>query len=169
MTVFHGSPHKFDKFDMGKVGTGEGNQAYGHGLYFAENPKVAQEYAKLGQTGVTYKVDLPDQQVSKMLDWDKPLSQQPESVKRLVESRPEIKKKLDFMTSFLGKEPSGSAIYTALAGGPQLPSAAAASKTLRELGVPGVKYLDQGSRGSGSGTRNFVVFDDGVPKILGRE
>src|SRR5687767_3158774 len=38
MTVFHGSPHKFDKFDMSKVGTGEGAQAYGHGLYFAENP-----------------------------------------------------------------------------------------------------------------------------------
>lgn len=43
-TVYHGSPHKFDKFDMSKIGTGEGAQAYGHGLYFAENPKVAQSY-----------------------------------------------------------------------------------------------------------------------------
>jgi hypothetical protein len=44
--VFHGSPHKFDKFDMSKIGTGEGMQVYGQGLYFAENPKVAQGYAE---------------------------------------------------------------------------------------------------------------------------
>jgi len=35
MTVWHGSPHKFDKFDICKIGTGEGAQAYGHGLYLA--------------------------------------------------------------------------------------------------------------------------------------
>jgi len=45
MTAYHGSPHKFDKFSMDKIGTGEGAQAYGHGLYFAENPKVAGQYA----------------------------------------------------------------------------------------------------------------------------
>lgn len=44
ITAFHGSPHTFDKFDMSKIGTGEGAQAYGHGLYFAENPEVAQGY-----------------------------------------------------------------------------------------------------------------------------
>ena len=50
MTVYHGSPHKFDAFDLSKIGTGEGAQAYGHGLYFAENPKVAGAYAsQLGQ------------------------------------------------------------------------------------------------------------------------
>ena len=42
--VYHGSPHKFDKFDASKTGTGEGAQAYGHGLYFAENPEVARTY-----------------------------------------------------------------------------------------------------------------------------
>ena len=45
-TVYHGSPHKFDKFDMSKIGTGEGAQAYGHGLYFAESPEVAKSYIK---------------------------------------------------------------------------------------------------------------------------
>jgi len=29
VTAWHGSPHKFDKFDMSKIGTGEGAQAYG--------------------------------------------------------------------------------------------------------------------------------------------
>jgi len=35
---------------------------------------------------------------------------------------------------------------------------AQASEYLRSLGIPGIKYLDQGSRGVGQGTRNFVVF-----------
>jgi len=46
--AYHGSPHKFDKFDISKIGTGEGAQAYGHGLYFAENPKVAESYKNAG-------------------------------------------------------------------------------------------------------------------------
>lgn len=42
--AYHGSPHDFDRFDMSKIGTGEGAQAYGHGLYFAENEGVAKSY-----------------------------------------------------------------------------------------------------------------------------
>jgi hypothetical protein len=42
--AYHGSPHSFDKFDISKIGTGEGAQAYGHGLYFAEHEPVAQGY-----------------------------------------------------------------------------------------------------------------------------
>ena len=41
-TAYHGSPHKFDKFQLDKIGTGEGAQAYGHGLYFADAPDVGQ-------------------------------------------------------------------------------------------------------------------------------
>jgi hypothetical protein len=44
--AYHGSPHDFERFDMSKIGTGEGAQVYGHGLYFAENPAVAAEYKK---------------------------------------------------------------------------------------------------------------------------
>jgi hypothetical protein len=44
MIVFHGSPHVFQRFDMSKLGTGEGNQAYGRGLYMAQNPDVAKGY-----------------------------------------------------------------------------------------------------------------------------
>ena len=42
--AYHGSPHDFDKFDLAKIGTGEGAQAYGHGLYFAENEGIARNY-----------------------------------------------------------------------------------------------------------------------------
>jgi hypothetical protein len=49
--AYHGSPHDFEKFLSEKIGTGEGAQAYGHGLYFAENPAVAEEYKRnLGKT-----------------------------------------------------------------------------------------------------------------------
>lgn len=42
--AYHGSPHDFDQFDIGKLGTGEGAQAYGHGLYFAGNEGIARHY-----------------------------------------------------------------------------------------------------------------------------
>jgi len=46
--AYHGTPHEFDRFDMSKIGTGEGAQAYGHGLYFAQNPKIAEFYSDAG-------------------------------------------------------------------------------------------------------------------------
>ncbi len=52
--VYHGSPHKFDKFDSSKIGTGEGAQAYGHGLYLADSPEVATGYYKNLSTKRTY-------------------------------------------------------------------------------------------------------------------
>jgi len=40
---------------------------------------------------------------------------------------------------------------------------------LEELGIPGIKYLDGGSRAGGKGTRNFVVFNPDDVKILERK
>lgn len=42
--AYHGSPYKFDKFTTDAMGTGEGQQAYGWGLYFAGNEAVAKYY-----------------------------------------------------------------------------------------------------------------------------
>lgn len=56
ITAYHGSPHDFDKFDASKIGTGEGAQAYGHGLYFAENPETAKAY-KNALAGDHYTID----------------------------------------------------------------------------------------------------------------
>jgi hypothetical protein len=44
--AWHGSPYDFERFDASKLGTGEGAQSYGHGLYFAENEKVARQYKR---------------------------------------------------------------------------------------------------------------------------
>lgn len=43
-SAYHGSPHKFDEFSLDAIGTGEGNQAHGWGLYFAGNKNVSEEY-----------------------------------------------------------------------------------------------------------------------------
>src|SRR5690606_28647154 len=44
--VYHGSPYQFDKFSTDKIGTGEGAQAYGYGLYFSSKEQVAKWYAE---------------------------------------------------------------------------------------------------------------------------
>lgn len=43
-SVYHGTPHDVDRFTTDRVGSGEGAQAYGWGLYFAQNRAVAQDY-----------------------------------------------------------------------------------------------------------------------------
>jgi hypothetical protein len=259
MTVYHGSPHKFDKFDASKIGTGEGAQAYGHGLYLAEAPEVARGYATnlanrdvsnqgrlnahanakrladlagdpkyaaddlkfalesdpqhpqkqllldtlqylesgtyktpLSNPGNLYKVDLPDDHIAKMLDWDKPLSQQPTILKTVN----------DFLASkevgrYTGTSPlSGSFYYkhgpSAIPIGPgndlqdavskltgnkaydlfkKLGNDSISSAYLKDAGIPGIRYLDGGSRAGGAGTSNFVVFpgNEGILKILDRK
>ncbi|MBR5887715.1 MAG: hypothetical protein IKZ07_05845 [Akkermansia sp.] len=44
VTALHASPHKFRKFSTEKMGSGEGHQAFGWGLYFAESEDVNREY-----------------------------------------------------------------------------------------------------------------------------
>jgi hypothetical protein len=41
-----------------------------------------------------------------------------------------------------------------------------ASEALRDAGLPGIRYLDAGSRGGGEGTRNTVIFDPATIEIL---
>ena len=48
ITAYHGSPHEFDVFDLSKIGTGEGAQAFGHGLYFTDTEDIAKFYKNLG-------------------------------------------------------------------------------------------------------------------------
>jgi hypothetical protein len=49
--AYHGSPHSFERFDTSRIGTGEGAQAYGHGLYFAEKEGVARSYRDIPSAG----------------------------------------------------------------------------------------------------------------------
>src|SRR5690606_4116404 len=43
-SVFHGSPHSFERFSFDHIGTGEGAQVFGWGLYFAESRGTAAHY-----------------------------------------------------------------------------------------------------------------------------
>lgn len=251
--VYHGSPHKFDKFDASKIGTGEGAQAYGHGVYLADAEDVARGYqAALGggdtfmrgklahkngtsslslkfdypdaiktdaeelaadamsrfgnkrqaigyvetrtsafngpspetkksaiellsngavefkPAGSLYKADLPDEWIPKMLDWDKPLKEQPKEVQAALAD--EVAKYINRGA----KVPSAGMIIKSMEyldketgkfGGPQ-----GIAAKLKGFGVTGIRYLDGGSRGTGQGSYNYVVFpglEDQV-KILER-
>ena len=71
MTVWHGSPYKFTKFDASKIGTGEGNQVYGHGIYVAENPNVAKQYAEnVKDTASIAEYNAKLGRLSKLMDED---------------------------------------------------------------------------------------------------
>jgi len=248
--AYHGSPHSFDQFDMSKIGTGEGAQAYGHGLYFAENEGVAKAYrddltalvnasannevAKAGgdidaaiaeakrkidhyknltgsgdeqrragllqineqklsqlmalkeggaaRKGSMYEVNInanPDD----FLDWDKPLGQQPESVRAAIEAHPNARRLTgnDMVRGQLSA-PTGENIYRRFLTemdssrdamkpkyGEEATFAKASELARRELteaGIPGIKYLDAGSRAAGDGSRNYVVFDDKLIEIV---
>lgn len=77
LTAYHGTPHTIKgKFDISKVGTGEGAQAYGHGMYFAEAPQVAETYRRAGG-GLEIKYPKPLEElginpkvVTHSMDWD---------------------------------------------------------------------------------------------------
>lgn len=83
-SAWHGSPHDFDEFDLGAIGTGEGNQAHGWGLYFAKKKSVSRNYQKvlakrLGTTdSKLFKVEIPDKKT--MLDEDKYFKEQNKDV-----------------------------------------------------------------------------------------
>jgi hypothetical protein len=234
MTVYHGSPYKFKIFDSRKIGTGEGAQAYGHGLYVAENPNVANQYAKnvkdldsiqsynqrLRQiskimdedsvypgayrkfksekgkkaaeeydavmemrdqkstgSGNLYKIDLPDEHIAKMLDWDQTLINQPEHVLETIKDVPhgqtgftygdivESIKAAPYLNDpkdYFWAHPTGKQIYENFASSPTIGNKAKgqieASNVLGQKGIPGIKYFDENSRTFNKGTRNFVVF-----------
>jgi hypothetical protein len=229
LDVYHGSPHTFPptpknplgEFDASKIGTGEGAQAFGHGIYTAESPDVAMKYqprdtkfeskimnrysvaekqqnypamqvyedfglnrrpeeilSAIQQAGYSpkdlksaldahkiaskeyanqkagslYKADLPDEKIANMLDWDKPLNEQPNILKVLEKNY-----RSDYLDMF--KNLPGSDFYKAISGNEGIEDLRVlGSSELTKIGIPGIKYLDESSRSAGKGTRNFVVF-----------
>lgn len=231
--AFHGSPYDFDRFDASKVGTGEGAQAYGHGLYFAGNEGVARTYrddlsrnsflvegaklpwtestmddlgvrprarvtlrmavrdgkdpldrlrqaqsghgtfsapwneyqdaidllrgasGKLGPNkGRMYEVEIAYPE-SSMLDWDAPMSKQPKVVQKVfgdmaMDMPGDGRRVYQDIATRRGEEFDDD-MTGALAN-------LAASQELLAEGIPGIRYLDQGSRSAGEGTRNYVMF-----------
>lgn len=90
MTVYHGSPHVFEKFDLSKIGTGEGAQAYGKGMYMAQNPNVAEEYRRslAGRTDLNQQPSDPAfiHAVESFRQSNYPLEKIPEEMKKAYKS-----------------------------------------------------------------------------------
>lgn len=76
--AWHGSPHNFDEFDLGAIGTGEGNQAHGWGLYFAKDKKVSKLYKEVlskaqgSNKSSLFKVEIPNE--TELLPEEYPIS-----------------------------------------------------------------------------------------------
>jgi hypothetical protein len=76
--LFHGTPNEVQgEFSTDYMSTGEGGQAYGWGLYFAEEPLVAKAYADtLGaEHGRIYAVEIPDEILEQFLDFTSPVTE----------------------------------------------------------------------------------------------
>ena len=253
----HGSPHAFERFDLSKIGTGEGAQAYGHGGYFAQgfDSPVANMYADaLGSKnqdlvssvidrvvkahgGDTTKIksellnaglpgeritpelettisriikgtDPSDGSVSRLalneynnlenlvpnekhlynvelkwpdaareaadplsehhlLDWDAPLSEQPQTVQdKFASLKPHNTQLTMGGAPYTDLTVKGNDVYNYLSDAYKDPRKA--SDLLRSIGIPGIRYLDQASRGAGTGSRNYVIFDQDIPNIVSR-
>ncbi len=188
--AYHGSPHDFDAFDLSKIGTGEGNQAYGHGLYFAENPDTAEAYrnALMGQAvdfsnpehvaaaysqGMSSKEAAIEALRDNARTWENGHSSSPEVLNKaadLLESGATPKKPgrmyevdinadpehfLDWDKPLNEQSPEVMAKVAKASGMPQeqfhdllfaRPTKPEDTARLAQAGIPGIKYLDQGSR-----------------------
>lgn len=84
--AYHGTPHRFDAFSLDAIGTGEGAQAHGWGLYFAKNKRTGERYRKglkkRGEQGQLFEVDIPENDV--LLDEQKTFAEQHRNVKGLI-------------------------------------------------------------------------------------
>ena len=248
LPAYHGTPYDVDKFKLANIGTGEGAQAYGWGLYFAQARSIGERYKKelsgydeltivtdkgkkkgqqlddldmeaakylesgardAGQfkhntvyyakqaaersgrkdvierldeygrdarvtyeknLGNLYKVDI-DVKDEDLLDWDKPLSEQPESVRDAITALIKERTPKEIADSAIeNMEAKGGSLYALISdsfgesarGTPEK----RASEALLAAGIPGIRYLDGTSRKQGEGTYNYVVFDENLIKIL---
>lgn len=98
-----------------------------------------------------------------LLDWDKPLSEQPEIANKL---RNVVNASPLGAIEGPGRSASGELMYRDLQSALGAPGASAA---LHEAGIPGIKYLDAGSRQAGEGTHNYVIFHPSNLRIVGRD
>ena len=69
--AWHGTPYDFDAFSLSGIGGGEGNQAHGWGLYFAQNREVSEAYKEIfGDKGSTVELNGEVWTVNESGDWE---------------------------------------------------------------------------------------------------
>jgi hypothetical protein len=94
LPAYHASPYQFEQFDLNKAGTGEGNDAYGHGIYLAQDPNASgpdgyytEAFRDEHGHAHSYHVDL-DAEPHEILDRDTPVSQQGDNIKKIAATLP---------------------------------------------------------------------------------
>ncbi len=265
-SAWHGTPHRGIEqtgFKLNKIGTGEGAQAYGWGMYFASRREVAESYretlgarnappevsdlvlrrnairgdvdaqrrkierggqwerrladgtlwgvsitqkpvedgwvfkedsasqkryarsklkkleAELAQVeerlaevssliGQLYQVEIPED--DDLLDYDKPLSEQPQKVRDAIEAiRRGLPREMGWMFDGVDGSVQGKQLYGLMGevaaelnpdGVDNIQQAA--SELLLEHGIPGLRYLDGMSRNAGEGSHNYVIWDEAL-------
>jgi len=115
--------------------------------------------------GSLYKVDLPDEHIAKMLDYDNPVT---DAVRKPL-SKAALNQFGSGLTGTSGEKLYKEMIFNFKQAGHPNPTQAA-TDWLSSQGVPGMRYLDGGSRSNGAGTSNFVIFpkNEGLLQILER-
>lgn len=248
-TIMSANPDKYEillsnplgQFDLNRIGSGEGAQAYGYGTYIGEDPDVGRYYRGqlLGRAGVDDIARVGNEEINQLsekilnradklpigaakieydkasilerimidgdilgvlqtqdsftpeafewftkeiapkynrpgamyqlqvsspkemfLDWDKPVIEQSAEVRRKLAALPEVK-----------ATDTGESIYTAIRSGymgMENRGERNASLLLNSLGIPGIQYLDAGSRMGGSGSKNYVLFDPKIAEITAK-
>lgn len=154
------------------------------------DPDDPLEYS-VQKTGGLYTVDIPDSEVAGLLDLDKPILEQTPYVqaklnKVLDQYDPSKTQEWGEVGSGWSVELKGPLVYPEVYGQHQKSVTARtyykalrlvlgddeAARILENAGIPGIKYLDQGSRAAGEGTYNAVVFSEDLLKrikVLKRE
>lgn len=171
ITLYHGTPHEVDSFSLDKVGTGEGNGAFGHGLYFTDIKEIADHYAeKLGKETKSEKRNVYEVLVKgkDKLDWmswkDDLTDAQKEKVKPLIYAL--IKEKnLPPHYEHIITQPVGF-LYKHIA--ELLGSKKAASEFFLKAGIDGIKYPTDSLGDMANRYKkgfNYVVFDDKAIEI----
>ena len=193
--AFHGSPHDFKKFDIEKMGTGEGFQVFGKGLYFTDTEKVAQTYKK-NKDGKIYKVKLNVSE-DDLIDYDKSIGSQSKnhqkSLSKIIDDL-EVEDLIYFRNSssidtddwidisrYYDKDndmfreaikdvilEEGNNVKDFLKIVNEIKGAGKAEEFLKSYNIQGIKYKDGLTRAAKEGTpvsKNYVIFDPRVIEI----
>ena len=179
---YHGSRHRFGPdipenphFKESAIDTGQGAQTFGHGIYVAEAPGVARTYRTAGSVtdaeprGILYEVEIPDERIPQMLNWDKPLSEQSSEVIEALNkmsgreiSFVDIGRAVPYLKVLARQRAhrnmTGERFYRELT--QAVGNKEDASMALRQSGIRGIKYLDRKSRAL-SQAKHATVYETG--------
>jgi hypothetical protein len=166
--AYHGTAHNVDIFSTDYIGTGDGTQLHGWGLYFAGDKKVAEHFSL--PDGNLYEVSLKVEE-TELLDWDKKPNKK--TVNKIIKALRNNNVDIFVYGNSIRSQKDGNSYPFDLYNGSCLYGGVSsifesddrkASEFLHMLGIKGIKFSDRTSLIEGA--YNYVIFDDKDVKIL---